>query len=96
MATSNRDRVARVMDLLKEGLGPFVLREYKMVYKGSGYAREIDDALRTSAYELPRGVVLDPQNIDETLIRWSASRLRSLSCAASSSAIGCRFSGVMT
>jgi hypothetical protein len=32
MATSNRDRVARVMDLLKEGLGPFVLREYKMAY----------------------------------------------------------------
>ena len=48
MATSNRDRVARVLDLLKEGLGPFVLREYKMVYKGSGYVREIDDALRTS------------------------------------------------
>jgi hypothetical protein len=51
MATSNRDRVARVMDLLKEGLGPFVLREYKMVYKGGGYVREIDQTLRTGAYE---------------------------------------------
>ncbi|HMN11516.1 MAG TPA: DUF499 domain-containing protein [Bellilinea sp.] len=68
MATSNRDRVARVLDLLKEGLGPFVLREYKMVYKGSGYVREIDDALRTSAYELPRDVVLDPQNVEEMLL----------------------------
>ena len=68
MAISNRDRVARVMDLLKEGLGPFVLREYKMVYKGSGYVREIDDALRTSAYELPRDFVLDPANVEETLL----------------------------
>jgi predicted AAA+ superfamily ATPase len=66
MAISNRDRVARVMDLLKEGLGPFVLREYKMVYKGSGYVREIDDALRTSAYELPYEV-LNALNVEEAL-----------------------------
>lgn len=66
MAISNRDRVARVMDLLKEGLGPFVLREYKMVYKGSGYLKEIDQTLRTSAYELPYEV-LNGQNVEQAL-----------------------------
>jgi predicted AAA+ superfamily ATPase len=68
MATSNRDRVARVMDLLKEGLGPFVLREYKMVYKGGGYVREIDQTLRTGAYELPYEV-LNAQNVEEALLQ---------------------------
>lgn len=53
MATTNRDRVARVMDLLKEGLGPFVLREYKMVYR-KDYRREIFEALRTERYEPPQ------------------------------------------
>ena len=52
MATTNRDRVARVMDLLKEGLGPFVLREYKMVYR-KDYGREIFEALRSDRYEPP-------------------------------------------
>ncbi len=53
MATTNRDRVARVMDLLKEGLGPFVLREYKMVYR-KDYGREIFEALRSERYEPPQ------------------------------------------
>ena len=68
MAITNRDRVARVMDLLKEGLGPFVLREYKMVYKGSGYVRAIDDALRSAAYELPGDLVISPDKVDEALL----------------------------
>ena len=33
MAKSNRDRMGDVMDALKEGLGPFVLREYRTIYK---------------------------------------------------------------
>ena len=53
MALSNRDRIGRVMDALREGLGPFVIREYKMVYKGSGYIQAIDRNLRTQAYQLP-------------------------------------------
>ena len=32
MATSNRDRLTKVMDALKLGLGPFVLREYKQAF----------------------------------------------------------------
>ena len=36
MALSNRERVGRILEALKNGLGPFILREYKMVYKGRG------------------------------------------------------------
>jgi len=68
MATTNRERVARVMDLLKEGLGPFVLREYKMVYKGSGYVRKIDEALRSNAYELPADLDISPNNVEQSLL----------------------------
>lgn len=50
MAKSNRDRISEVMDALKEGLGPFVLREYKMFYKGSRYLQEIELTLTTNAY----------------------------------------------
>ncbi len=53
MATTNRDRVARVMDLLKEGLGPYVLREYKMVHCKE-YGREIFEALRSDRFEPPQ------------------------------------------
>jgi predicted AAA+ superfamily ATPase len=53
MAISNRDRVERILDALREGLGPFVVREYKMVYKGSRYLDEIENNLRTVAYQLP-------------------------------------------
>jgi predicted AAA+ superfamily ATPase len=53
MAVSNRDRVEKVIRALREGLGPFVLREYGKVYKDNA-AREIDAALTTDRYELPR------------------------------------------
>lgn len=33
MALSNTERVGRVMAALKDGLGPFILREYRQVYK---------------------------------------------------------------
>ena len=41
MAKSNRDRVGEVLDLLKSGLGPYVLAQYKQVYKGK-YLQEIE------------------------------------------------------
>ena len=57
MALSNRDRVERVMDALRDGLGPFVVREYKMVYKGRGYLDAIDQALTTGVHDLPQGAL---------------------------------------
>ncbi len=33
MAITNHDRVGKAMDLLKKGLGPFVEREFKNIYK---------------------------------------------------------------
>jgi len=53
MAKSNRERVGEVMDALKEGLGPFVLREYKQYYNASRYLQEIELTLSSSAYSAP-------------------------------------------
>lgn len=53
MAKSNRDRVGDIMDALKDGLGSFVLREFRNIYKGD-FTREIDALLTSGIYELPR------------------------------------------
>jgi predicted AAA+ superfamily ATPase len=53
MAKSNRDRISEVLDALRDGLGPFVLREYKQYHKGSRYLQEIEQTLNTSAYNAP-------------------------------------------
>jgi hypothetical protein len=53
MTQSNRDRVSEVMDALKEGLGPFVLREYKQYHKGARYLQEIELTLKSGAYSTP-------------------------------------------
>jgi hypothetical protein len=50
---SNRDRVSEVMDALREGLGPFVLREYKQYHKGARYLQEIELMLKSGAYSVP-------------------------------------------
>lgn len=55
MAKSNRDRIGDIMDMLKEGLAPFVIREYRTIYK-KDFAHEIDVVLTTGAFELPREV----------------------------------------
>ncbi len=68
MAISNRDRVARVMDLLKEGLGPYVLAEYKMAFKSKGYLQAVSDTLYSDAYELPQEV-LTAMDIDAALLK---------------------------
>lgn len=62
MATSNRDRVGKVLEALREGLGPYVLREYKMAFKGE-FAREIDAALTTKSFELPREAFADEETL---------------------------------
>ncbi len=41
MAKSNRERVGEIMDLLKSGLGPYALRQYKFVYKAK-YLEELE------------------------------------------------------
>src|SRR5690606_7505428 len=48
MALSNRDRVDRIMLALADGLAPYIVREYRMVYKGKA-VDEIEDALATGA-----------------------------------------------
>jgi hypothetical protein len=53
MAKSNRDRIGEVLDALKEGLAPFVLREYKQIHKGARYLQEIELTLNSNAYAAP-------------------------------------------
>ena len=38
MATTNRERVGKALDLLKAGLGPFVEREFKNLYRDQALA----------------------------------------------------------
>ncbi len=49
MAKSNRDRVGDIMEALKAGLGPFVLREYHNAY-GNNFMAEVTSVLTTGAY----------------------------------------------
>ena len=37
MAITNHERVGKAMELLKDGLGPFVERELKSEYQGQGW-----------------------------------------------------------
>ncbi len=53
MALSNKERVGRIMEALKDGLGPFVVRGYRMAYKAR-YVDEINAALTSYSHrELP-------------------------------------------
>ena len=68
MALSNRERIGRVLEALKGGLGPFILREYRKVYSQRGYANEIDAALATPGYPgLPDEALSDDQALLATL-----------------------------
>lgn len=53
MAKSNRDRIGDVMDALRVGLAPFVLREYKQYHKGKQYLQEVELTLTSTAYSSP-------------------------------------------
>lgn len=77
MALSNKERVGRVLDAVAQGMAPFVLREYRMVYKGDAM-RTIDAALTSYRYELPREAMqdfdallpyLDTQNVLNLMLR---------------------------
>ena len=41
MAKSNRDRVSEIMDTLRSGLAPFILREFNATY-GGVFLQEIE------------------------------------------------------
>ncbi|MCB9423196.1 MAG: ATP-binding protein [Ardenticatenaceae bacterium] len=66
MALSNRERVGRVLDTLRNGLAPFVVREYRMTYRDN-FVREIDATLTTYAYELPRDAFKDVNALIDSL-----------------------------
>ena len=62
MALSNRECVGRVLEALKDGLGPFILREFRTVYSQQGYANEIDATLASPGYPgLPDEALSDDQ-----------------------------------
>jgi len=50
MALSNKERVGRILEILRDGLIPFIIREYRNVYKEKGFVNEMDSALGTNAY----------------------------------------------
>jgi hypothetical protein len=48
------------MEALKDGLGPFILREFRTVYSQRGYVNEIDNTLATPGYPgLPDAALSD-------------------------------------
>lgn len=66
MALSNKERVGRVLDIMTSGLAPFVLREYRMRFRDD-WLREIDAALSTHAFELPREALADVKSLLDAL-----------------------------
>lgn len=67
MALSNSERVGRVIDILRQGLIPFILREYKQTYRAE-FIAEIDKTLATNAYaNLPREAYDDKQVLLQAL-----------------------------
>ncbi|MBU1746748.1 MAG: DUF499 domain-containing protein, partial [Chloroflexi bacterium] len=62
MALSNRERVGRTLEALREGLGPFIVREYRTVYTQRGYVNEMGTALASPGYPgLPQAAWSDEQ-----------------------------------
>lgn len=67
MAQTNRDRVHRSLDLLQEGLGPFVEREMQARY-GDDWASEAQQVLREDQDWRGPGLQLDVQGL--LLLMW--------------------------
>ena len=64
MALSNKERVGRVLEALKAGLGPFVIREYRMTYTKKGHVNEMDQVLASPGYPgLPAGAWADKASL---------------------------------
>jgi hypothetical protein len=57
MAITNRERVDKALDLLKEGLRPFVEREFKAKY-GSAWGHEVRDVLNDTRLGTGKGDTL--------------------------------------
>lgn len=66
MALSNKERVGRVLDLLRLGALPFVLREYRMTYRNR-WLQEIDNALSSNAFSLPREILESVDSLMQSL-----------------------------
>src|SRR5512139_2894514 len=67
MALSNTEQVGRVLEALKDGLGPFILREYRLAYKGRT-VDEIDAVLSTAAHRgLPNEAWLNETTLRASL-----------------------------
>ena len=66
MAISNHERVGKALDLLKEGLGPFVEREFKSFHKEKAQT------------ELARFVSDDRLNKGKAVADWDVSALLKL------------------
>ncbi|MGC9523052.1 MAG: DUF499 domain-containing protein [Anaerolineae bacterium] len=67
MALSNRERVGRILESLREGLLPFIVREYKSTF-GDRALIEMDDALGTPGHPgLPEEAWTDPAALSEVL-----------------------------
>ena len=49
MALSNRERVGRILEAMKEGLAPFIVREYRQAF-GQRYGDEMEMVLSTPSY----------------------------------------------
>jgi hypothetical protein len=52
MAKSNRSRVEDILNIVREGLGPFVVQAYYSVH-GEYFLREMEQVLTTNAYSVP-------------------------------------------
>lgn len=65
MALSNRERIGRILEALKEGLGPFIMREYRMVYTPNGYLNEMDAVLASPGYS---GLPEEAYSSDQALL----------------------------
>jgi len=62
MAKSNRDRIGDVLIALRDGLAPFVLREYRMVYK-KNYLTVLRNTLERDASHLPHDAFDSPEKV---------------------------------
>ena len=56
MAISNKDRISRTLDLLRDGLVPFVERELKAKL-GASWQKAVDDSLRENLRQHADGSV---------------------------------------
>jgi hypothetical protein len=70
MAISNKDRISRTLDLLRDGLVPFVERELKAKL-GSSWLKAVNDSLREDLRRRADGsVAWDTQGLFTVMEKW--------------------------